>query len=176
MARVATTYLMTGDFTERLNALYARAAEMSKVEAGPSASLADVGQGEDLWREYEALSAEAESAGKVVQRAIPRGPWRRIKEKYPPRTAEVDVDEATAAADAAAELNTDAAADEIVHASLVEPAYDSLDAFRVWADEDLTEGDFRLLLKKAWDMANVPEANPKARPDSHPRSTGANSA
>ena len=55
MARVATTYLMTGDFTERLNALYARAAEMSKVEAGPSASLADVGQGEDLWRAIRAI-------------------------------------------------------------------------------------------------------------------------
>ena len=55
-------------------------------------------------------------------------------------------------------------------------AFDTLDAFQAWADEDLTEGDFRLLLKKAWDMANVPEANPKARPDSPLRSTGANSA
>ena len=73
MARVATTYLMTGDFTERLNALYARAAEMSKVEAGPSASLADVGQGEDLWREYEALSAEVQDLksgkGAIEERA-----------------------------------------------------------------------------------------------------------
>ena len=51
MARVATTYLMTGDFTERLNALYARAAEMSKAEAGPSMSLAEVGQADSLWRE-----------------------------------------------------------------------------------------------------------------------------
>ena len=176
MARVATTYLMTGDFTERLNALYARAAEMSKAEAGPSMSLAEVGQADALWREYEALSAEAETAGKVVQKAIPRGPWRRIKEKFPPRTSEDGADEATVAADAAAELNTDAAADEIVRASLVEPAFDTLDAFQAWADDDLTEGDFRLLLKKAWDMANVPEANPKARPDSPLRSTGANSA
>lgn len=181
MAQRITRTLPDGDYPTRLSAAYAAfVAAREDEKDGKSLPLL---AGEEpaslaLAREYEALKEEAEADAREKRRvvtleAVGRRPWRDLKEKYPPRT-EPDVDAETAKGDRLAGLNTDAVGDDLVFASVVEPEFTSRAHFDEWLDK-LAEGEYQLLLRTAWDLANVASYDPKSLPPSATLSGGASS-
>lgn len=165
-----TITLLTGDYPDRLNALY-RAANAAKDDETPL-TLADIHPYDTLREEYDALKAESEAAGIVVTLgAVNRPAWRKLKAAHPQR---IEGDEDAIKGDRLAGLNTDSVGDDLVHASVLEPKFTTRSAFDEWADE-LSEGEFQTLLRAAWSLANVAQFDPKSLPALPTRSNVANS-
>lgn len=181
MAQTKTITLLTGDYPDRLNALW-RAAESAKGDKTPLLNH-ETHPYETLKAEYDELKAEAERDGiTLTLRAVGRPVWRRLKEKHPPRVANdvkdgvtvAGVDEETAKGDRLAGLNVDAVEDDLVFASLSEPKFESRAAYDEWV-ESLSEGEFQTILRAAWNLANVAQFDPKSLPALPTRSGAANS-
>lgn len=182
MAQQVTITLLSGDYPQRLlkAAEAAYNARNDKVELLAS----EVHPAETLGAEYEALRVESEEAGtRVVLEAVGRKTWRRLKAIHPIRT-EPDVDAETAKGDRLTGVNTESIEDDLLHASVIEPseykcAHDQPDtsgactignacanrvAYTKWADNDLSEGEFQQVLRKAWTLSQSAVIDPKALP------------
>ena len=187
MAQSTTIHLLTGDYVDRLNELYA-AAQAAKDDEAPR-TLGEEHPYDVLAREYAELKAESERDGITVGlEAVGRKAWREIRGAHPPRT---EGDEETIKGDRNAGLNTDAAEDDVVHASLVEPKRAACahnqslpllactadnpcakrPAFDKWVDA-LSEGEFQTVLLRAWSLANVSQFDPKSLPALPTQSSG----
>lgn len=167
MAQTATITLLTGDYPDRLNAAYQAA--QAAADADPTLLQGEEHPYDILAREYADLKEEAVAAGiSVTLKAIGRKAWRELKEKHPPRT-EGDPD--VVKGDRIAGVNTTDVEDDLVYASLVEPAFASRAAYDEWA-EDLSEGEFQTILRRAWELANISQYDPKSLPASRMRSNG----
>jgi hypothetical protein len=175
MARTATVLLLGGDYAERLEALYREvlAAEdaQNRDDAAPKTLLEDpVG---DLAKAYAELKAEAEAEAEQNQRrvtmiAVGRREWRALKDKHPARTEGPDAE-----GDSMAGVNTDTVEDDLVYACLTHPEFTSRAAFDEWADT-LSEGEWRTLVIKAWELVNGARFDPKPLPASLIPSTAPN--
>lgn len=158
--RKSTILLLTDDYADRLNDLYGQA-QAAEREAERTARR--VGEQSDYMRlrdEYEALKASAEAEGiKVTLQSISRPAWRKLKSQHPPRIEGVDDD--TRNADRLAGVNVDTVEDDLVHASLVEPVFSSRAAFDEWAD-GLSEGEWQVIVRRAWELTNVARVDPKS--------------
>lgn len=169
MAQRTTIHLLTGDYPDRLNAAYA-AAMAAEKDSGPR-TLGDDDPFEVLSQEYADLKAEAEAAGVTVTiQAVGRKGWRELKVKHPPRT-EGDPD--VIKGDRLAGVNVATVEDDLVYASLAEPEFASRAAYDEWADA-LSEGEFQTILRRAWELANVAQFDPKSLPVSRTQTSGAN--
>lgn len=163
MAQTSTIVLLTGDYAERLSQK-AEAAKAAEAFDGPL--LAGEEHPRDvIAAEYEALKAEAEAASKEAERtvtlaAVARPAMRELRVKHPART-EGDPD--AVKADRIARLNTETVEDDLLYASVVVPKFTSRAQFDEWADS-LSEGEFRTLVKRAWQLANVALIDPKSLP------------
>lgn len=161
MPRTSTILLITGDYAERLDALIDEVREAERASDSGVRRLADGAQLLELRAAYDELRAEAEAAGvKVVLQAIGRREWRRLREKYPPRT---EGPEDVVKTDRLAGVNIEAIEDDLVYESLVEPSFDSRAQFDEWAD-DLSEGEFQTIAGRAWQLVNVARFDPKSLP------------
>lgn len=173
MARTSTMLLLTGDYADRLDALYAAAqAAAREDEKSPSPRrLNELTESAALRKEYEDLRAEAEKdAVKVVLHAIGRREWRDLKAKHPPRVEGVSED--IQRADRLAGVNVDTVEDDLVHASLVEPSFSSRAAFDEWVNDEISEGDFQAILQRAWMLVNVARVDPKSLAPSQAQTSG----
>ncbi|WP_294567618.1 hypothetical protein [uncultured Arthrobacter sp.] len=169
MAQTATIRLLTGDYPDRLNSLWAAA--MAAQNDKTPRTLADEDPFDVLSREYEALKAEAEEAGlSVTIKAVGRREWRTLKQNHPAR---VEGDPETIKGDRLAGLNTSTVEDDLVYASLVSPEFTSRAAYDEWADA-LSEGEFQTILTRAWQLANVAQYDPKSLPASRTPSNAGN--
>lgn len=161
MPRTTTVHLLTGDYADRLAAIGIQA-EAALKDTTPLTA-AETHPYEALKADYDALKAEAlEKATSVTLTAVGRKKWRELKEKHPPRTGE-DVDPETARGDRLAGVNTISVEDDLVYASLVSPEFKSRDAFDEWADER-SEGEWQVLVARAWELANGARLDPKELP------------
>jgi hypothetical protein len=179
MAQTITRTFPDGDYPSRLNLAYAayQAACQDEQKNGPPSDLlaGEQSPADQLAAEYQALKAEAEADAAekrrvVTLRAVGRQVWRDLKKKHPPRT---EGDEDTVKGDRRATVNTDTVEDDLVHVSVVEPKFTSRAAFDEWAD-DLSEGEFQILVQTAWELVNVAQFDPKSLPPSQIRSVGEN--
>lgn len=170
MAQTATIHLLSGDYPDRLNELW-NAAQAAERDERPR-SLADGDPYADLYKQYTDLKAEAIEAGRtVILKAVGRREWRRLKEAHPPRT---EGDEDVVKGDRLAGVNTETVEDDLVFVSLLAPQFTSRAAYDEWADE-LSEGEFQTIAKRAWGLANIAQFNPKSLPASPTRSSDTNS-
>lgn len=166
MAQTVTRTFPDGDYASRLNALYAAYQEALKAEKdgkAPPLLEGELSPADELAHEYGELKAEADADAAqkrrvVTLRAIGRRGWRDLKSKHPPRT---EGDEDVVRGDRLATLNTDTVEDDLVFASVIEPQFTSRQAFDEWADE-LSEGEFQILVKDAWNLVNVASFDPKS--------------
>lgn len=171
MSRQTTVLLVTGDYADRLNALYAEAQAAERAASASSRRLNDSSLYDDLKAQYDALKAEAEAqAIKVTLKAIGRREWRVLKEKHPPRA---EGDPETLKGDRLAGVNADTVEDDLVYASLVEPAFTTRAQYDEWVDA-LSEGEFQTILSRAWSLVNVAATDPKSLPALLTRSGDAN--
>lgn len=169
MARTKSILLLTGDYADRLNALYA-AAQAAKDDTS-ARTLAEGDPYQQLAQEYADLKAEAEAEGlRVVLRDPGRRKFRDMKAKFPPRTDE-SVPEKSREADARAGFNIADAEDDLLYITVLEPEFTSRGAFDEWLD-DLGEGEFQTLVSAAWELVTVAQFDPKALPPSPTRSSG----
>ena len=167
MARTDKVILLTGDYAQRLDALYAQATEALEDETPRTALEGDPYQ--QLVSDYDALKAEATEAATVVEMtAVGRKAWRALCEKHPPRTEGEHEDVLTG--DRLAGVNTNSVEDDLVYASLTAPTFDLRSEFDEWADS-LSEGEWQTLVRKAWELANGARFDPKSLPASRTRST-----
>lgn len=172
MAQTLTREFPDGDYPTRLNAALAAftAADQDEQKNGPGQLLqGDKSPAEELAAEYNALKsqAHADAAEKrriVTLRALGRKQWRPLKEKHPPRAGD-DVDEDTAKGDRLAGVDTDSVEDDLVFASTIHPMFESRAEFDEWADE-LSEGEWQMLVRDAWRLVNVAQFDPKSLPPS----------
>lgn len=167
MAQSTTIHLLTGDYPDRLQTLWA-AAQAAEKDNAPLLA------GEEhpydvLSAEYAALKAEAESEGiAVTLTAVGRKGWRELKQKHPART---EGDPEAIKQDRLAGVNADTVEDDLVYASVTSPTFSSRGAYDEWADA-LSEGEFQTILAKAWSLANVAQHDPKSLPASRTRTSG----
>jgi hypothetical protein len=179
MAQTQTRFFPDGDYPARLNAAYAAydAAIKDEQTNGEGTLLAtEEPASEILKREYEDLRADAradaESKNRLVElRAISRREWRPLKKAHPPRLEGDDVSADVARGDRMAGVNTESIEDDLVYATVVKPTFESRDAFDDWADE-LSEGEWKTLVRDSWKLANVAQVDPKALPPSLTQSNG----
>lgn len=158
MPRTTTVHLLTGDYADRLNALW-EAAQAASHDETPLTAL-ERHPFDALKADYDALKAEAlEVATTVTLTAVGRRKWRELKEKHPPRSGE-GVDPDIVRTDRIAGVNTDTVDDELVYASVTSPSFTSRGAFDEWADER-SEGEWQVLLTRAWELANGARLDPK---------------
>lgn len=159
-----------GDYMERLNTLWAAynaAVEDEAKESGGEARLMLEGSASETLREqYEALRAESTDAAKESRRfvrlqGVSRSVKRELERKHPPRTEGEDED--TLKADRAAGMNLATVDDDLLYASVIEPEFKGRADFDEWAD-DLTDGEFQVLVRDAWTLANVAQFDPKSLP------------
>lgn len=161
MARTTTVHLLTGDYADRLESLWAAANKAADDKTPRTALEGD--PFEELRAEYGALKAEAlEAATSVTLTAVGRRVWRGLKEKHPPRTGD-DIDAEVAKGDRLAGVNTDGVEDDLVQASLVDPEFKTRADFDDWADT-LSEGEWQTLVNRAWELANGARLDPKELP------------
>ena len=175
MARTTTVHLLSGDYPDRLEKML-REAEAAANSNIPQTMLEE----ETRERDYEALKAEAIADGITVNlAAVGRKMWRGLKEKHPPRT-EPDVDKQTAEGDRLAGVNTDAVEDDLVYESMrawqvesgeKDDRVSSRSVFNEWADT-LSEGEWQVLVIRAWELANGARLDPKDHLPSRTRSEG----
>lgn len=171
MAQSKTILLLTGDYPDRLNALFSAAkAAKDDEDDGVPRLLHEDDPYTTLATEYAELKAEAEKHGvRVELRAIGRREWRALKVAHPPRT---EGDDETVKGDRLAGVNTETVEDDLVHAALTFPEFTSRAAFDEWADT-LSEGEFQTVLQAAWRLVNVAQYDPKSLPVSQTRTLGA---
>jgi hypothetical protein len=174
--RTQTRLFPPGDYADRLSALWASLQAAAEDETPRLAT--EAGAVEELRAEYEALKTEATKAAKAARRfvrmeALSRGAMRDLKAKHPPRTEGEDED--TLKADRVNGLNLKSVEDDLVYASVVEPAFTSRGDFDEWVDRDLSDGEFDILLQTAWELANVGRFDPKPLPASLTRKSDATS-
>lgn len=176
MARATRTLLLLGgDYAERLDRLYDAITDAQRDdegEDGPARTMMEAHPVQALEQEYNDLKTAAEAEAREARRevtllAIGRRQWRELKEKYPPRTEGSDEQ---VRGDRLIGLDTDAAVDDVVYASIVAPEFKSRDAFDEWAD-DLSPGEWKLLSEHAWSLAVGVRHDPKSPPGSATRST-----
>lgn len=170
MARTDKVILLTGDYAQRLDEIYSAANEALKDES--PRTLAEGDPYADLQADYAALKAEAIEEATASKRivemtAVMRPKWRELKQKYPPRT---EGHESLIEGDRLAGVNTEEVEDDLVHASLTSPEFASRSAFDEWADT-LSEGEWQMLVIKAWELANGARFDPKSLPASRTPST-----
>ena len=123
MARTTTVHLLTGDYADRLETLWA-AANKALEDKAPR-TLLDGDPYEALSEEYTALRANAlEAATSVTLTAVGRSAWRALKAKHKPRFGD-DVDAETAKQDRLAGVNVDTVEDDLVYASVTDPEFTS---------------------------------------------------
>jgi hypothetical protein len=168
MPRTTTVHLLTGDYPDRLADL-ATAARAALDDESPRAML-DQHPYEALAEQHKALRAEAIEAGTTVNlAALGRTTWRNLKEKHPPRT---EGDEDTIRGDRLAGVDTDAVEDDLVFESMKAwrdyadekvPEVSSRAAFEEWADK-LSEGEWQVLVMRAWELTNGARLDPKDLP------------
>ena len=168
MARTTRVLLLQGDYADRLEAL-GQAALDARNDKAPLL------EGEEhpydsLSAEYETLKAEAEQDAEAQQRAVDlraigRTKWRELRAKHPARTEGDGVE-----GDRAAGVNTESIEDDLVYATVSEPKFTSRAAFDEWADE-LSEGEWQVLVAKSWELANGARLDPKSLPALPTRTT-----
>lgn len=169
MPRTTIVHLLTGDYPDRLEAAL-RAAKAAAQDEAPRTAL-EADPYEQLVGEYEALKAEALGAATTVElTAVGRKQWRALKEKHPPRSGD-DVDKEIADSDRLAGVDTDGVEDDLVCSSTSSPEFSSRAAFDEWADT-LSEGEWQVLVIKAWELANGARLDPKDHLPSRTRSEG----
>lgn len=180
MAQTVTRVIPDGDYPSRLQALYtaAIAAAEDEQKNPPTLLNGQKSPAEELAEEHEALKAEAEDDARekrrvVTLRALGRSKWRELKQKHPIRVEGDGVDADTAKGDRMAGLNTETVEDDLVFASIIEPKFTSRADYDEWADE-LSEGEFQMLVRDAWALVNVAQVDPKSLPPSPTRSNGGN--
>lgn len=169
MAQTRTRTFPDGDYPQRLNQLWA-AVEMARrdEEKSPPPLLeGELLPSEELAEKYQALKDEADADATAKRRVVTlsgvgRRQWRELREKHPPRT---DGDPETVKADRVAGVNTDAIADDLLHASVTSPTFTSRADFDEWLD-DWSEGEFQTLLRDAWELSNSAAVDPKSLPAS----------
>lgn len=167
MARTKTILLLTDDYADRLNALYAAALD-ARDDESPQL-LSDGDPYSSLLEQYQALKSEAEAAGvRVVLRDPGRKRFREMKAKFPPRTDEA-LSEDARKADEMVGFNREAAEDDLLYITIAEPEFTSRGAFDEWLDE-LGEGEFQTLVGAAFQLVSVAAYDPKALPPSRTRS------
>lgn len=167
MAQTITRVIPDGDYPTRLSDLYKAAtlAADRELENPPKLLNGQLSPAEQLAAEHAALKAEAEADAAekrrvITMRALGRAKWRELKAKHPART---EGDEDTVKGDSRAGVNTAAVEDDLLYASIVEPEFTSRGDFDEWLDE-LSEGEFRMLLLDAWRLVNVAQVDPKSLP------------
>lgn len=166
MARTETVTLLTGDYAQRLDALFAQANEALNDKTPRTGTEPDPYA--DLEADYAALKAEAEGAATVVEMtAVARPKWRELKVKHPPRT---EGSKEVIEGDRLAGVNSDEVEDDLVFASVTKPEFTSRAAFDEWADT-LSNGEWQTLVIKAWELANGARFDPKSLPASRTTST-----
>ena len=173
MARTDKVILLTGDYAQRLDAIYTQATQALEDESPRTALEGDPYA--TLEADYRTLKAEAIADATVVEMtAVARPKWRELKKKFPPRT---EGTESTIEGDRLAGVNTDEVEDDLVHATVNSVqerghtvALTSRGAFDEWADT-LSEGEWQTLVVKAWELANGARFDPKSLPASRTRST-----
>ena len=168
MARTTRVLLLQGDYADRLEAL-GQAALAARDDKAPLLE-GETHPYDVLNAEYEALKAEAERDAEaqdraVDLRAIGRTKWRELRAKHPART-EGD----GAEGDRLAGVNTESIEDDLVFATVSEPKFISRAAFDEWADE-LSEGEWQVLVAKSWELANGARLDPKSLPALPTRNT-----
>lgn len=167
MARTDKVLLMTGDYAQRLDALYSAAMAAMKDES--PRTQAEVHPYVTLSEQFKELKAEATEAGiEVEMTSIARTAWRALKEKHPPRTEGADDD--VEGDRLAGGVNTLTVEDDLVYASVTSPEFTSRAAFDEWADT-LSEGEWQTLVVKAWELATGARYDPKSLPASRSPST-----
>jgi hypothetical protein len=175
MARTTTVHLLSGDYPDRLDKL------VREAEAAANSNIASTMlESDDLDARYQALKAEAITAGTTVNlAAVGRKTWRGLKEKHPPRS-EPAVDKATAEGDRMAGVDTDGVEDDLVYESIrawqvesgeKDDRVSSRSSFDEWADT-LSEGEWQVIVIKAWELANGARLDPKDHLPSRTRSDG----
>lgn len=173
MARTTTVHLLSGDYPDRLEKMV-REAEAAAKSGVPRTAIDDA----KLEEEYDALKAEALASGVTVNlAAVGRKTWRALKEKHPPRHGE-GVDQEVANSDRLAGVDTDGVEDDLVFESMkawqvetgeTDPRVSSRATFEDWADS-LSEGEWQVLVLKAWELANGARLDPKDHLPSRTRS------
>lgn len=178
MAQTLKRVFPDGDYPQRLSDLYAALDAAEKDErngTSPELLQGERSPFEELAEEYRTLKAEAEADAEekrriVVLRAVGRGKWRELKQRHAPRSGE-GVDEETAKGDRLAGVNTDTVGDDLLFAAIQQPMFSSRGDFDDWLDE-LSEGEFNILLRDAWALVNGASFDPKPPPSSPTRSNG----
>jgi hypothetical protein len=173
MAQTRTINFPDGDYPTRLNDAYAAydAAIKDEQTNGEGTLLAhEQPASEILKAEYLALKAEAEDDARqkrriVTLRALGRSKWRELKKTHPARIEGDSVDADTAKADRRLGVNGDTVEDDLVFASVTDPQFADRADYEAWADE-LSEGEFQLLVRSAWSLVNVASIDPKSLPSS----------
>jgi hypothetical protein len=172
MPRTSTLLLVTGDFAERLDALYETVQDSERDSDSGARRIGETSRNAELREAYEALKTEAEdSAIKVTLQAVGRKEWRTLREKHPPRT---EGDAELVKQDRLAGVNVDTVEDDLVYASLLEPKFENRAQYEEWADA-LSEGEFQAVLGRAWTLASVARMDPKSLPALQTPSNGGNS-
>lgn len=178
MAQTVTRVIPDGDYPSRLNSLFAAAMAAAEDEKKnpPSLLAGELAPSEQLAAEHAELKAEAEEDARskrrvVTLRALGRSKWRELKVKHPKRVE--DADEDTIKGDRLAGLNTESVEDDLVFAAIIEPKFESRAEYEAWVDE-LSEGEFQMLLRDAWSLVNIAQVDPKSLPPSQIRSNGGN--
>ncbi len=168
MAQTITRVIPDGDYPTRLSDLYKAAtlAADRELENPPKLLNGQLSPAEQLAAEHAALKAEAEADAAekrrvITMRALGRAKWRELKAKHPART---EGDEDVVKGDRHAGVNVDTVEDDLLFASIVEPKFTSRGDFDEWADSELSEGEFRMLLLDAWRLVNVAQVDPKSLP------------
>lgn len=180
MAQTVTRVIPDGDYPARLNKAFNAAVQAAEAEEKNPPKLLN-GQespAEILAAEHEALKAEAEEDARskrrvITLRALGRAKWRELKAAHPVRLEGDDVTAETAKEDRLAGINTDSVEDDLVFASIIEPKFTSRADYDEWVDE-LSEGEFQMLLRDAWSLVNIAQVDPKSLPPSQIRSNGGN--
>lgn len=182
MAQTIRRVFPDGDYPQRLQELWSALEMAQKAEQdgkAPTLLAGETPASEQLAEEYQALRAEAEADAEakrrvVVLRALGRKAWRDLREKHPPRVKSDEVDEDTAKGDQLAGVNTDTVEDDLVCATVEQPEFSSRAAFDEWADSDISEGEFKVLLLDAWSLVNRAQFDPKSLPASRSQRSDTN--
>lgn len=180
MAQTVTRVIPDGDYPARLNAAFGAAMQAAEDEQKnpPKLLTGQQSPAEVLASEHAALKAEAEEDARskrrvITLRALGRAKWRELKAAHPVRLEGDGVDAETAKEDRLAGINTSTVEDDLVFASIIEPKFTSRADYDEWVDE-LSEGEFQMLLRDAWSLVNIAQVDPKSLPPSQTRSSGGN--
>lgn len=166
MARTRTVYFWTDDELSRVDRLQRAAVLAASAEQPTTGTKLEGDPVAALRAEYEAERRAIEAAAKAdgryaVLRELGRNAWREVKRKHPPRE-----DSKT---DAVLGFNADTVDDDLVRASLVEPAL-SDDEFEDWVEEQ-GNSVWALLSATAWELTTGERTDPKPLPASLTRNT-----